>query len=68
MEADGQEVDEERRLAIVGKLKTAEERKEALANPTIDAQYKAAAVERARAKAAKAAELAGTTEADLSDF
>ncbi len=64
----GQEVNEDRKTAIVAKLGTKDERDAALANPTIKAAYEAIKAERAQAKAQAAATKAQGDETSLGDF
>ncbi len=64
----GQEVNEDRKAAIVAKLGSKEARDAALANPTIKAAYEAIKAERAQAKAQAAATKAQGDESSLGDF
>jgi len=68
IEADGGEVNDERKAAIRAKVSEADGRKGALANPAIASQYEAIRARRAAEKAKEAAAKAKASETDLSAF
>ena len=68
IEADGGEVNDERKTAIRTKVSEADGRKGALANPAIASQYEAIRAKRAAEKAKEAATKAKASETDLSAF
>lgn len=68
LEANGETVDDDRMAAIMSKLKTAEQRKAAVANPAINAQYEAIKLANAKAKAKAAAAKAKDADEGIEGF